>query len=134
LLSVGIRRAERCFCLKCAAPKGKNREPGPEGKIRQNFYRRANPQLLGIASGFRLDKCFYLLLRRFYLLQMRTFFYERIVNYLRAKKDSICLKKCDPQGLVFLWEVSLKNLDNVPHYLRFFASLPFTKTLNAITK
>ena len=91
-------------------------------------------QLLGSRKDVGLASASICYCVAFYLLQMRTFFYERIVNYLRAKKDSICLKKCDPQGLVFLWEVSLKNLDNVPHYLRFFASLPFTKTLNAITK
>ena len=42
---VGIRKAERCFCLRCFAPKGKNREPGLEEKSVRIFTGMANPSL-----------------------------------------------------------------------------------------
>ena len=44
---VGTRRAERCFCLRCVAPKGKNREPRAGGKFRQEFYRKPSPYSIG---------------------------------------------------------------------------------------
>lgn len=54
--------AERCFCLSEA--KGKNREAGPGGKIRQNFYRRASQMFplrknlkLGFMPGLIFVKC-----------------------------------------------------------------------------
>ncbi len=70
--------------------------------------------LFAIASLFIYSKC------------VLSFASEQS-TYLRAKKDSSCIKKCDPLGLVFLWKVLLKNLDNVLHYLRFFASLSYHK-------
>ena len=83
LLHVGIRRAEPYPSLSEA--KGEDGEPRPGGKIRQNFYRRANHQLLCFPSGFRLGKCFYLILRRL-LFIANAYFLLRVNSKLLTSK------------------------------------------------